>query len=59
MRKEGGWSMHFWGRFVSRYSVRQRAGWPSGWIILPSHHSGMHPLVMYHSINTSTDLPKN
>jgi len=32
--------------------------WPRGWIIQPSYHSGMHALVIYHSMNTSNDLPK-
>jgi len=39
------------------YLVRGSA-WPRGRTIQPSFHSGMHALVIYHSINTSTDLPK-
>jgi len=32
--------------------------WPRGRIIQPSLHSGMHALVIYHSMNTSNDLQK-
>ena len=46
----------YWG--VSGQFADTGSAWPSGCTIQLSLHSGMHAPLIYHSINTSTDLPR-
>ena len=50
--RKGGWEL------IMYLKSGEGLAWPGGWTIQPSFHSGMHALVIYHSMNTSNDLLK-